>query len=294
MKFVLLVRDDYSTMKKYKSIFISDIHLGSKGCKADHLCDFLKENDSENLFLVGDIIDGWRLQRKFYWPQSHTNVIRRILTAAKRDTNVVYIVGNHDESFRGLIPFGIHFGNIELTNLYRYEAVNGKTYIIMHGDAFDNVLRTKLKFLYHVGDIAYNILLDVNSLLQKIRKLFRMRYWSLSAYLKNKTKEAVSYLSDFENIITEYVQNKKADGIICGHVHQAAIKKIGDIEYMNDGDWVESCTALVEHFDGRWEIIEWLNKENTNVEVNLDSGTHIQSTRPTSKNRNRSSRSKDV
>ena len=247
-------------MKKYKSIFISDIHLGSKGCKADLLCGFLKQNDSENLFLVGDIIDGWRLQRKFYWPQSHTNVIRRILTASKRDTNVVYIVGNHDEVLRGLIPFGMHFGNVELTNLYRYQAVNGKSYIIMHGDAFDNVLRTKLKFLYHVGDIAYNILLDVNSMLQKVRNFFGMKHWSLSAYLKNKTKEAVSYLGDFENILTEYVQKKKADGIICGHVHQAAIKKINGIEYMNDGDWVESCTALVEHHDGKWEIIEWLNR----------------------------------
>ena len=272
-------------MKKYKSIFISDIHLGSKGCKAEELCEFLKQNDSENLFLVGDIIDGWRLQRKFYWPQAHTNVIRRILTAAKRDTNVVYIAGNHDEILRSLIPYGVHFGNIELTNIYKYTAVNGKTYIVMHGDAFDNVLRTKLKFLYHLGDVAYNILLDVNSLLQKVRNFFGMRYWSLSAYLKSKTKEAVSYLGDFENIITEYVQNKKADGIICGHIHQASIKKINDIEYMNDGDWVESCTALVEHHDGRWEIIEWLNKEKVDVEAANNSRARKQSSRSTRKNR---------
>jgi hypothetical protein len=272
-------------MKKYKSIFISDIHLGSKGCKAEELCEFLKQNDSENLFLVGDIIDGWRLQRKFYWPQAHTNVIRRILTAAKRDTNVVYIAGNHDEILRSLIPYGVHFGNIELTNIYKYTAVNGKTYIVMHGDAFDNVLRTKLKFLYHLGDVAYNILLDVNSLLQKVRNFFGMRYWSLSAYLKSKTKEAVSYLGDFENIITEYVQNKKADGIICGHIHQASIKKINDIEYMNDGDWVESCTALVEHHDGRWEIIEWLNKEKVDVEAVNNSRARKQSSRSTRKNR---------
>lgn len=272
-------------MKKYKSIFISDTHLGSKGCKAEELCEFLKQNDSENLFLVGDIIDGWRLQRKFYWPQSHTNVIRRILTAAKRDTNVVYIAGNHDEILRSLIPYGVHFGNIELTNIYKYTAVNGKTYIVMHGDAFDNVLRTKLKFLYHLGDVAYNILLDVNSLLQKVRNFFGMRYWSLSAYLKSKTKEAVSYLGDFEDIVTEYVQNKKADGIICGHIHQASIKKINDIEYMNDGDWVESCTALVEHHDGRWEIIEWLNKEKVDVEAANNSRARKQSSRSTRKNR---------
>lgn len=279
---------------KYKSIFISDIHLGSKGCKADQLCEFMKANTSENLFLVGDIIDGWRLQRKFYWPQSHTNVIRRILTAAKRDTNVVYVAGNHDELLRSLIPFGVHFGNIELTNLYRYQAVNGKTYIIMHGDAFDNVLRTKLKFLYHLGDMAYNILLDINSALQKIRNFFGMRYWSLSAYLKSKTKEAVSYLGDFENIVTEYVHKKKADGIICGHVHQAAIKNINGVEYMNDGDWVESCTALVEHYDGRWEIIEWLNRGDEHVAVNSDSNAHQQSKRSTRTGRVNHSRSKNL
>jgi UDP-2,3-diacylglucosamine pyrophosphatase LpxH len=281
-------------MKKYKSIFISDIHLGSKGCKAEELCEFLKQNDSENLFLVGDIIDGWRLQRKFYWPQSHTNVIRRILTAAKRDTNVVYIAGNHDEILRSLIPYGVHFGNIELTNIYKYTAVNGKTYIVMHGDAFDNVLRTKLKFLYHLGDVAYNILLDVNSLLQKVRNFFGMRYWSLSAYLKSKTKEAVSYLGDFEDIVTEYVQNKKADGIICGHIHQASIKKINDIEYMNDGDWVESCTALVEHHDGRWEIIEWLNKEKVDVEAANNSRARKQSSRSTRKSRTHDTGSKNL
>lgn len=244
----------------YKSIFISDIHLGSKGCKAEALCEFLKANTSENLFLVGDIIDGWRLSRKFYWPQSHTNVIRRLLTASKRDTNVYYIVGNHDEVLRGVIPYNINFGNIEIHNVYRYQAVNGKTYVVMHGDAFDSVLRTKLKFLYHVGDFLYNVLLDVNHWVQKFRNFFGMRHWSLSAYLKYKTKEALSYLTDFENIIVEYCQKKKADGIICGHVHQAAIKTINGIEYMNDGDWVESCTALVEHHDGRWEIVECLPK----------------------------------
>lgn len=254
MKFVLPVKDD---KMRYKSIFISDIHLGSKGCKADLLCDFLKNNTSENLFLVGDIIDGWRLKKKFYWKQSHTNVIRRILTAAKRDTNVIYVVGNHDEVLRGLIPFGVHFGNIELTNLYRYQAVNGKTYIVMHGDAFDSVLQTKLKFLYHIGDTLYTMLLDINHWVQVIRNFFGMRYWSFSAALKYATKEALSYLTDFEYMVTNYCKKRKADGIICGHVHQPAIKKIGDIEYMNDGDWVESCSALVEHFDGKWEIVIW-------------------------------------
>ena len=241
----------------YKSIFISDIHLGSKGCKADLLCDFLKHNVAENLYLVGDVIDGWRLKRKFYWLQSHTNVVRRILTASKRETKVIYVIGNHDDVFRGLLPFDMWFGNIELVNQCRHLGINGKTYMVIHGDIFDGVLRNKLQWLYHLGDFLYNILLDVNILVSKIRNLFGLPHWSLSAYLKHKTKEAVSYLANFEELITEYCAKQKADGVICGHIHHADIKIINGIEYMNDGDWVESCTALVEHYDGKWEIIQW-------------------------------------
>lgn len=241
----------------YKSIFISDIHLGSKGCKADLLCDFLKHNVSENLYLVGDIIDGWRLKRKFYWLQSHTNVVRRILTASKRETKVIYVIGNHDDVFRGLLPFDMSFGNIELVNQCRHVGINGKTYMVIHGDIFDGVLRTKLQWLYHLGDFLYNILLDINILVSKVRNWFGLPHWSLSAYLKHKTKEAVSYLANFEELITEYCAKQKTDGVICGHIHHADIKTINGIEYMNDGDWVESCTALVEHYDGKWEIIKW-------------------------------------
>jgi len=250
--------------KKYKSIFISDIHLGTRGCKAEQLCDFLKNNTSENLYLVGDIIDGWRLRRKYYWPQSHTNVVRRILTAAKRDTQVVYVVGNHDESLRDLLPFDIHFGNIELVNQCRYKAINGKTYMIIHGDMFDTALRNKLTWLYHFGDMLYTQLLLINTVLVKIRKWFGLPYWSLSAYMKNKTKEAISFVSDFETLITDYCNKQKADGVICGHVHKADIKMIKNIEYMNDGDWVESMTALVENWNGKWEIISWTQITNEN------------------------------
>jgi UDP-2,3-diacylglucosamine pyrophosphatase LpxH len=220
----------------------------------------MKHNTSDNLFLLGDVLDCWRMARSFYWQQSHTNVIRRILTASKRGTNVVYVVGNHDEALRELLPHVENFGNFVLTNVYKYDAVNGKTYIVMHGDAFDTIIRTKLKFLYNVGDFLYNILLDVNHWLHKIRTLFGMKEWSLSAYLKYKTKQALAYLDDFEGLIVDYCRNKNAAGIICGHVHHADIKLIDGIEYMNDGDWVESCTALVEHHDGRWEIIEWLKE----------------------------------
>lgn len=245
------------SINQYRSIFISDVHLGTKGCKADSLCDFLKHNTSDQLFLIGDMIDGWRLRRKFYWHQSHTNVVRRILTAAKRGTQVTYIPGNHDEDLRTLLPYDISFGNIKVVNWVKYQARDGKFYIICHGDMFDTALQGKLKFLYHLGDFAYDILLGLNSALAWIRKKLGMPYWSLSSYLKSKTKEAVSYVSDFEELIANYCKNKEADGIICGHIHKAAIKDINGITYMNDGDWVESCTALVEHHNGRWEIIHW-------------------------------------
>lgn len=250
-------------MSQYHSIFISDIHLGSRGCKADLLCDFLKHNTSDNLFLVGDIIDGWRLQRKFYWPQEHTNVIRRVLTAAKRGTKVTYVIGNHDEVLRGLIPYDMHLGNIDLVNQIKYPAINGDTYMVIHGDMFDTALRNKLAWLYHFGDMLYNILLSINVVVTKVRTWIGLPHWSLSAYLKNKTKEAVAYMSDFEALITDYCRKRQAQGVICGHVHRADIKRIGDVVYMNDGDWVESCTALVEHHDGRWEIVCWLDKKSS-------------------------------
>jgi len=254
----------------YRTIFISDVHLGSKACKAELLCDFLKHNTSDTLYLVGDIIDGWRLSRKFYWPQSHSNVIRRILTASKRGTKVIYVIGNHDEVIRTVLPFARAFGNIELTNLHKHQGADGKTYLVIHGDLFDTVLQTKLKFLYHIGDFFYDLLVAINSVLAKVRAKFHRPYWSLSAYLKRRTKEAVSYLNNFEELIVEYCHNKKADGIICGHIHHADIKQVKDIAYMNDGDWVESCTALVEHADGRWEIIDWI-KETYNVDINSNS-----------------------
>ena len=254
-------------MSKYKSIFISDVHLGSKGCKAELLSDFLKENTCENLFLVGDIIDGWRLKRKFFWLQSHTDVIRKILKAAKNGTKVTYVVGNHDDSFRDLLPYDIHFGNIELVNQCRYNAVNGKRYMVIHGDMFDAALATKLSWLYHVGDWFYDVLLSINHGLNKLRTKLNMPYWSLSAYLKNKTKEAVAFMSDFEVLITDYCRKYNAQGVICGHVHKAAIKEINGIEYMNDGDWVESCTALVENHDGSWEIVNYLHNINKSNKI---------------------------
>jgi UDP-2,3-diacylglucosamine pyrophosphatase LpxH len=245
-------------LKKYKSIFISDIHLGTRGCQADALCSFLKENTAENLFLVGDIIDGWRLKKKWHFPQSHANVIRRIFTAAKRGTNVVYIAGNHDEMLRPMIPMGLNFGNIDLCNRYDYTGVNGKKYLVVHGDMFDKIM-VENKWLMHIGDFLYDFLIWINTKFNIIRQLFGYRYWSLSKWLKHNTKEALNFIYKFEEFVADYCRAKGYDGIICGHIHTAAIKDLDGIEYMNDGDWVESCSALVEHHDGTWEIIYYVD-----------------------------------
>tara|TARA_S200002703_G_scaffold153865_1_gene155902 strand:+ start:518 stop:1252 length:735 start_codon:yes stop_codon:yes gene_type:complete len=243
-------------MPHYKSIFISDVHLGTHGCKADSLCDFLKNNTSENLFLVGDIIDGWRLQKRWYFPQSHANVLRRILTSAKRGVNVVYISGNHDELLRTFIPYGITFGDISIVNRYNYDAINGNKYLVVHGDMFDSIMLDK-KWLMHIGDTLYQLLIWTNTKFNRIRGLLNMDYWSLSKWLKHHTKQALNYIYKFEENLAEYCKKKGYDGVICGHIHTASIRNIDGVDYMNDGDWVESCSALVEHDDGKWEIIYW-------------------------------------
>jgi UDP-2,3-diacylglucosamine pyrophosphatase LpxH len=256
-------------MAHYKSIFISDIHLGTKGSQADSLCAFLKENTCENLFLVGDIIDGWQLKKRWYFPQSHANVIRRIFTAAKRGTNVYYILGNHDEAFRKFLMFDIEVGNIKLLDKYDYYAVNGKKYLIIHGDFFDALMLNK-KWLMHIGDTAYNIMIWINTHFNFVRSLFGMEYWSLSKWLKQNTKEALNFIHNFEDHVSTYCKNGNYDGIICGHIHTAEIKNINDVEYMNSGDWVESCTAVVEHMNGNFELIEKIRVEKTYEQDTID------------------------
>lgn len=256
-------------MAHYKSIFISDLHLGTRGCKADELCAFLKTNTSENLFLVGDIVDGWRLRKRWYFPQSHANVIRRILTAAKRGTNVHYILGNHDEVLRKFLHYDIDIGRIKVSNREDYVGANGKRYLIIHGDFFDKIMLDK-KWLMHIGDTLYDFLIWMNTKFNTVRGWLGMDYWSLSKWLKHNTKEALNFIYKFEEHVADYCEAKGYDGIICGHIHTACIKNINGIEYMNDGDWVESMTALVEHEDGRWEIIQWETKDGMDSTADSD------------------------
>lgn len=243
-----------SDVKNYKTIFISDIHLGSKACQAELLLDFLKHNDSEKLYLVGDIIDGWRLKRKWYWPQSHNDVVQKILRKARKGTEIIYVPGNHDEGLRRYI--GTHFGGIEVRPTDIYEAVNGDKYLVLHGDSFDNVM-LYARWLARIGDHAYDLVLRLNTVFNGLRRLMGLRYWSLSAFLKIKVKNAVQFISEFERVLAQEAQKSGVQGVICGHIHHAEMKQYGDVIYMNDGDWVESCTALVEHFDGTWEIVFW-------------------------------------
>ena len=264
--------------KTYKSIFISDIHLGTNDCKATELNQFLKQNTCETLYLIGDIIDGWKIQQnKLKWKDSHTNIVRRFLTLAKNDTRVVYIVGNHDEFLRPMVGLGMCFGKIEIHNQYEHFGVDGKRYLITHGDLFDGI--TKLApWLSFLGDKLYDLILGINNKFNWIRRKLGFGYWSISKYLKHKVKSAVDFMFQFEINLTEYCRKRGFDGVICGHIHHAEIKEINGIIYMNDGDWVESLTALVEHHDGRWEIITY-KPEASNVDIINTSNTRKRSRR---------------
>jgi UDP-2,3-diacylglucosamine pyrophosphatase LpxH len=269
--------------KTYRSIFISDVHLGSKDCKAGHLNNFLKHNTCESLYLVGDIIDAWKIkENKWRWKQSHTNVVRNVLGHAKHGTKVVYVLGNHDEFLRPYLHYGLGFGMLEITNQCEHIGADGKKYLITHGDLFDGITRLA-PWLSILGDKAYDFVLALNSRFNWLRHRLGFGYWSLSLYLKQRVKRAIDFIFHFEKNLAGYCKKKGYDGVICGHIHKAEIKEIDGVIYMNDGDWVESCTALVEHHDGRWEIISW-TRENDNVVDDTNSSTHKRSERSTSTN----------
>jgi UDP-2,3-diacylglucosamine pyrophosphatase LpxH len=253
--------------RRYRTIWISDIHLGTTGCNADLLVDFLKAADCETLYLVGDIIDGWRLKRSWYWHSSHNDVVRRILKKAKKGTRVVYIPGNHDEALRPYV--GLNLGGVELLPEAIHETADGKKLLILHGDEFDSVV-LYARWLAFLGDYAYVLLLKVNTAFNSVRRRFGLPYWSLSAYLKKKVKNAVEYVSRYEYAVVHAASQRGVDGVVCGHIHSAEISQFGDVTYCNDGDWVESCTALVEHFDGRLEILHWADEVRERMEKAIE------------------------
>lgn len=253
--------------RRYRTIWISDVHLGTRGCNAEMLIDFLDHVDSDTLFLVGDMIDGWQLKKKFYWPAAHNDVIWRILKRAKRGTRVIYIPGNHDEMFRQFT--GLNFGGVEIRRQAVHETADGRRLLVLHGDEFDAITLSH-RWLAHLGDAAYGMMMTLNRWLNAYRRFFKLPYWSLSKHAKRKVKNAVEFISNFEEIVAKEAGARGVDGVIAGHIHTAEMRAIDGIAYYNDGDWVEGCTALVEHADGRMEILHWADEIASRVVPAMD------------------------
>jgi len=239
---------------RYRAIFVSDVHLGTRGCQAEMLIDFLRKNESEYLYLVGDIVDGWRLKRWWYWPQAHNDVVQKIMRKARKGTTVIYIPGNHDEAARQYCQ--LTFGDVQVENEAIHVQANGKKLLVIHGDQFDGIVRYA-KWLAILGDWAYSAALRINTLFNQARRKLGLNYWSLSAYLKHKVKNAVQFIANYEEAVASEARRRGVDGVVCGHIHHAEIRMIDGVLYCNDGDWVESCTALVEDFDGNLRIVRW-------------------------------------
>jgi UDP-2,3-diacylglucosamine pyrophosphatase LpxH len=244
--------------RTYRTIWISDVHLGTKGCNHELLIDFLDHTDSDTMYLVGDIIDGWRLKKKVYWPAEHSDIVWRILKRAKRGTRIIYIPGNHDEMVR---PFsGMNFGGVEIMRAAFHDTADGRRLMVLHGDEFDTIMLAH-RWLAFVGDALYHVMMKLNNWVAAARKRLGLPYWSISKAAKNKVKNAVEFISKYEEVVARAAAERGVDGVVCGHIHTAEFRSFEyggkRVEYWNDGDWVEGCNALVEHADGRMEILHW-------------------------------------
>lgn len=238
----------------FRSVFISDVHLGTRGCQAELLLDFIRSMECEQLYLIGDIIDGWKLKGGWHWPQAHNDVVQKVLRMARKGTAVIYVPGNHDEVARDYC--GVHFGGVVIARDAIHTTADGRTFLVTHGDEFDGVVQ-HAKWLAFLGDWSYRTILMLNTLFNHARRKMGFGYWSLSAFLKGKVKNALQFIENFEGAVADEARRRGVDGVICGHIHKAEMRDIDGITYINDGDWVESCTALVEHMDGRLELLEW-------------------------------------
>ncbi len=261
----ILAKKDHDTIA-VRTLFLSDLHLGTRGCQAALLLEFLKRYDVETIYLVGDIIDGWRLKSGWYWPQAHNDVVQKLLKRVHKGAKLVYVPGNHDEFMREYI--GHNFGGIEIQETAIHEAADGKRYLVMHGDHFDMVVR-HAPWLAYVGDGAYTLALVINTYLNAIRRRLGLAYWSLSAWAKMKVKKAVNHIGKFEELLSLEARRRDVYGVICGHIHHATMHDEFGVRYMNTGDWVESCTALVEHYDGSFEIIHWADELRRMTETEI-------------------------
>ncbi|MDR2154121.1 MAG: UDP-2,3-diacylglucosamine diphosphatase [Burkholderiaceae bacterium] len=241
-------------VRRYRAIWLSDIHLGTPGCQAAYVLDFLRHNESDTLYLVGDIIDGWQLRKGWYWPQAHNDVVQKVLRRARKGARVVFIPGNHDEAARQFL--GLHFGQIEVAEDAIHVTAAGKRLWVTHGDLFDGVVQ-HARWLAYVGDTLYTLILNLNRHFNRIRVRLGYPYWSLSQHLKQQVKKALNYINSFERAMTDEARRRGCDGVVCGHIHKAEIREINGQLYCNDGDWVESLSALVETMEGELRIVYW-------------------------------------
>ena len=264
--------DGEPSRRRYRTVFISDLHLGTPGCQATALLDFLKSHPCDFLYLVGDIVDGWQLKSGWYWPQSHNDFVQKMLRKARKGAKVVYVPGNHDEWLRDYAT--MMFGGVEVLEEAVHVTADGRRLLVIHGDWFDLVV-THARWLALLGDNAYTLALWINHHFNKVRHLLGYEYWSLSAFLKLRVKNAVQYIGSFADALTNEARNRQLDGVVCGHIHHAEIRELGGILYCNDGDWVESCTALVEHFDGRLEIVKWAEQRPLGLRVTTARGKSL-------------------
>ena len=256
-----LARPPFSP-NQYRSIFISDVHLGSYGCQAEKLLQFLQNTSCDQLFLVGDIIDGWQMRGRVYWPESHEQVMKQLLAIAKAGTKVRYITGNHDEFLRN---YGaLQFDTIEIVDEYRLRNKDGSEFLVIHGDQYD-VITKYARWISTLGDVGYNLLLRMNVVVNKVRSMLGYDYWSFSKWVKDSVKQAVSYVGDFEATVASVCNQRGYAGIICGHIHKAANREVGGVRYLNCGDWVESCTAILHTHDGQFQVIEHDAREKANA-----------------------------
>jgi UDP-2,3-diacylglucosamine pyrophosphatase LpxH len=243
-----------SNPKIFKTLFLSDIHLGTRGCQAELLLEFMREHDAETIYLVGDIVDGWRLKATWYWPQAHNDVVQKLMRKVRKGTRVVYIPGNHDEFLRDYT--GSNFGGIELVEEAIHTTADGRRILVLHGDKFDIVVRN-VRWLAYLGDWAYDLAIFINGHVGRVRRRMGLPYWSFSAWSKQKVKSAVNFIGAFQAAVVADARRHGVDAVLCGHIHQPVIETIEDLLYINTGDWVESCSAVVEHDDGRLELIQW-------------------------------------
>jgi len=240
--------------RRFRTLFISDVHLGARGCQADKLLDFLRCHEADTIYLVGDIVDGWQLRSAWFWPQSHNDVVQKLLRQARKGVRVVYVPGNHDEFLRDYC--GTRFGGIVVSETAIHVAGDGRRYLVIHGDHFDLVV-TQARWLALLGGKAYDWAIALNRILNQFRRRLGFPYWSMSQWAKLKVKNAVNYIGDFEKTLVAEAHRHDVHGVICGHIHHAAIHDDFGVRYLNCGDWVESCTAIVEHHDGHFEVVTW-------------------------------------